>query len=133
MLDSAPRLVSPLQGFDGVCARPGALPRAGMSPHRWCSRHGCVGQCQRGRLAPRPCDRLLWRSGCSKFRVVKAPVKTRKRQKAESELAFDPVLFAASVPSRKPTPKDLRDTAAHENDPIEPREYDDPGEMLDAP
>jgi hypothetical protein len=67
------------------------------------------------------------------FDTVKAPVKTSKRGKAEAEVPFDPVLFAAAVPSRKPTAKDLKDTQAHENDPIEPREYDDPQEMLDAP
>jgi hypothetical protein len=57
-------------------------------------------------------------------------VKDRK-QRAESP--FDPVLFAASVPSRKPTAKDIADTKAHEGDLIEPKEYTDTDEMLDDP
>jgi hypothetical protein len=67
------------------------------------------------------------------FDVVKSQVKASKRGKHPVEVPFDPVLFAATVPSRKPTTKDLEDTKAHENDPIEPREYDDPKEMLEAP
>ncbi len=63
---------------------------------------------------------------------VKTPVKTSKRGKHRVEVPFDAVLFAATVPSRKPTAKDLQDTKDHEKDPIEPKEYDDPEKMLDA-
>ncbi len=64
---------------------------------------------------------------------MKTPVKSNKRGKQQVKVPFDAVLFAATVPSRKPTAKDLQDTKHHENDPIEPREYEDPEEMLDAP
>jgi len=40
-----------------------------------------------------------------------------KKQKAG--VPFDPVLFAATVPSRKPTAKDIQDIAEHENDTVE--------------
>jgi hypothetical protein len=45
----------------------------------------------------------------------------KKKQKAK--VPFDPVLFAASVPSRKPTAKDTKDIAAHKNDSIEPHDW----------
>ncbi|MGA9453160.1 MAG: hypothetical protein WBW41_17655 [Verrucomicrobiia bacterium] len=56
-----------------------------------------------------------------------------KENKAKVEVPFDPVLFAATVPSRKPTAKDIQDTKKHEDDSIEPKEYTDTDEMLDAP
>jgi hypothetical protein len=56
-----------------------------------------------------------------------------KEKKARAEVPFDPVLFAATVPSRKPTAKDLQDIKKHENDPIEPKEYAGIDEMLDDP
>jgi hypothetical protein len=54
-----------------------------------------------------------------------------KEPRVKAEVPFDPVLFAATVPSRKPTPRDLRDIKKHENDPIEPKEYEGMDEMLD--
>ena len=54
-----------------------------------------------------------------------------KGKKTRSEIPFDPVLFAATVPSRKPTPKDLEDIKKHANDLIEPKEYQGMDEMLD--
>jgi len=56
-----------------------------------------------------------------------------KEPKAKTEVPFDPVLFAATVPSRKPTAKDIQDTKEHEDDLIEPKEYTDTDEMLDDP
>ncbi len=56
-----------------------------------------------------------------------------KEPKAKVEVPFDPVLFAATVPSRKPTAKDIQDTKEHEDDLIEPKEYTDTDEMLDNP
>jgi hypothetical protein len=51
---------------------------------------------------------------------MKATAKAKgKRQKAP----FDPIFFAASVPARKPTGKDLKDVKEHENDPIEPKDH----------
>jgi hypothetical protein len=63
---------------------------------------------------------------------MKTRTKDRHGRKA-AEVPFDPVLFAAAVPSRKPTAQDLEDTRGHENDPIEPKEYQDTDEMLDDP
>ena len=42
-----------------------------------------------------------------------------KRQK----VPLDPIFFAATVPARKPTAKDLKDVKEHENDPIEPEDH----------
>ena len=44
--------------------------------------------------------------------------------------AFDPVLFAASVPSRKPTRKDLADANERPDDAIEPKEYEKMEKMV---
>jgi len=51
-------------------------------------------------------------------------------KKSDVEVPFDPVLFAATVPARKPTAKDLADTEEHKNDPIEPEEFDSAEDML---
>jgi len=57
-------------------------------------------------------------------------VKTKEKRR-KTEVPFDPVLFAATVPSRKPTAKDIKDIKLHENDPIEPKEYDGMDEMVE--
>ena len=44
-------------------------------------------------------------------------------KKQKTGVPFDPMLFAATVPSRKPTAKDIRDIAEHENDSVEPRDW----------
>ena len=54
-----------------------------------------------------------------------------KEKKQRTEVPFDPVLFAATVPSRKATAKDIADIKAHENDPIEPKDYDGMDEMVE--
>jgi hypothetical protein len=46
-------------------------------------------------------------------------------RKTKTEAPLDPVLFAATVPSRKPTQKDLKDVKEHEDDPIEPKEHEE--------
>ena len=46
-----------------------------------------------------------------------------KEKKQRNEVPFDPVLFAASVPARKPTAKDIADAKEHKDDLIEPRNY----------
>ena len=46
-----------------------------------------------------------------------------KDKKAKAQVPFDPVLFAATVPGRKPAPKDLADTKEHKDDAIEPQEH----------
>jgi hypothetical protein len=53
-----------------------------------------------------------------------------KVKKSDVEVPFDPVLFAASVPSRKPTAKDLADVEAHKSDPIESEEFDSSEAMI---
>ncbi|MEK7678192.1 MAG: hypothetical protein AAB676_20365 [Verrucomicrobiota bacterium] len=47
-----------------------------------------------------------------------------KEKKAKGEAALDPVLFAATVPSRKPTAKDIRDCKEQADDVIEPKEHE---------
>ena len=52
--------------------------------------------------------------------LMKASTKGKGKTK---EVRFDPIFFAASVPARKPTAKDLKDVKDHENDPIEPTDH----------
>jgi hypothetical protein len=52
---------------------------------------------------------------------MKASTKAKGKSK---EVLFDPIFFAASVPARKPTAKDLKDVKQHENDPIEPKDHE---------
>jgi hypothetical protein len=47
-----------------------------------------------------------------------------KEKKTKAKVPFDPVLFAATVPSRKPTDKDLADAREQTDDAIEPKDYD---------
>jgi hypothetical protein len=58
---------------------------------------------------------------------MKTKVKTRK---TKTQVAFDPVLFAATVPVRKPTPKDIEDCKEREDDAIEPKEYESMEDMV---
>jgi hypothetical protein len=59
---------------------------------------------------------------CSLFSfLMKASTKGKGKTK---EVRFDPIFFAASVPARKPTAKDLKDVEEHENDPVEPKDHD---------
>jgi hypothetical protein len=53
-----------------------------------------------------------------------------KTKKVGPKVPFDPVLFAASVPGRKPTPKDLIDSKEQKDDAIEPQQYDSMEDML---
>jgi len=52
---------------------------------------------------------------------MKAPAKAKGKTK---NVPFDPIFFAATVPARKATGKDLKDVSEHENDPIEPAGHD---------
>jgi hypothetical protein len=54
-----------------------------------------------------------------------------KQKKQKIEFPFDPVLFAASVPSRKPTAKDVADVKEYKDDSIEPRDYESMKDMVD--
>ena len=53
-----------------------------------------------------------------------------KEKKTKAEVPFDPVLFAASVPSRKPTAKDIEDCKEREDDAVEPQEYNSMDDMV---
>ena len=47
-----------------------------------------------------------------------------KTIKVKTKVRFDAMLFAATVPGRKPIPKDLADSKEHKDDAIEPQQYD---------
>jgi hypothetical protein len=75
-------------------------------------------------------DRLNSRClSCHAFRVVKRSVlnyvasNESPREEMKLETPIDPVLFAASVPSHKPTAKDIADAKERPDDAIEPRKY----------
>ena len=53
-----------------------------------------------------------------------------KEKKQRAEAPFDPVLFAATVPSRKPTAKDIADMKEHKDDLIEPKDYESMDDMV---
>jgi hypothetical protein len=61
---------------------------------------------------------------------MKASTKAKGKTKNDP---FDPISFAATVPARKPTVKDLKEVKEHENDPTEPEDHaamDDAAEDL---
>jgi hypothetical protein len=53
-----------------------------------------------------------------------------KVKKNDVEVPFDGVLFAATVPARKPTSKDLTDVEVHKNDAIKPEEFGSAEDMV---
>jgi hypothetical protein len=53
-----------------------------------------------------------------------------KTKKVKTKVRFDPVLFAATVPGRKPTPKDLADSKAHKDDAIKAQQYNSMEDMV---
>ena len=55
----------------------------------------------------------------------------KAKVKSAKGVPLDPVLFAATVPSRKSTAKDIQDIKEHENDPIEPEESEAMSEMVE--
>ena len=50
-------------------------------------------------------------------------MKLKPKTGAKEEVPFDPVLFAATVPSRKASEKDRGDAAERPDDAVEPRSY----------
>jgi hypothetical protein len=54
-----------------------------------------------------------------------------KKVPSNVEVPFDPVLFAATVPSRQPTAKDRADAKERKNDAIEPKEHAAMDKMVD--
>ena len=53
-----------------------------------------------------------------------------KAKKANTQVPLDPVLLAATVPSRKPTPKDLADCKEQPDDAIEPKDHETMVDMV---
>ena len=53
-----------------------------------------------------------------------------KTKKTKAEVPFDPVLLAATVPSRKPAPKDLADCKEQPDDAIEPKDHETMVDMV---
>ena len=53
------------------------------------------------------------------------PATKPAAKKMKGGIPLDPVLFAASVPSRKPTDKDIADAKEHKDDAIEPQDYEE--------
>jgi hypothetical protein len=63
-------------------------------------------------------------SGLSKWpAAAKLPAMKVKEAKTKAAVAIDPVLFVATVPSRKPTPKDIADCKERPDDVIEPKAH----------
>jgi hypothetical protein len=62
-----------------------------------------------------------------------SPVMELKTKEPKTEVPFDPVLFAAVVPSRKPSAKDLEDTNERLDDAIEPKELTRPASKKQIP
>ena len=54
-----------------------------------------------------------------------------QKQQDKNAVPFDPVLFAATVPSRQPTAKDLADAKERKDDAIEPKEHAAMDKMVD--
>ena len=52
-----------------------------------------------------------------------APMKAKEKKQKGTAVPFDPVLFAATVPSRKPTDADIDASRERPNDAIEPKEH----------
>ncbi len=51
-------------------------------------------------------------------------------KKSKSEVPFDAILFAATVPARKPTKKDIADSKEHKDDLIDPRDFESMDDMV---
>lgn len=59
------------------------------------------------------------------IQLFSSPMKASTKAKGKSKAApLDPIFFAATVPARKPTAKDLKDVKEHENDPMEPKDHE---------
>jgi hypothetical protein len=56
---------------------------------------------------------------------VKAPASSKK-----VEVPLDPVLFAATVPSRKPTARDWADAKERPDDAIDPKDFHTMGDAV---
>ena len=59
---------------------------------------------------------------CERINLRQMKVKEKKSPK--EQVPFDPILFAVTVPSRKPTAKDRADAKERPDDAIEPKDHD---------
>lgn len=50
-------------------------------------------------------------------------MKIKEKKTAKEQVPFDPILFAATVPSREPTAQDRADSEERADDAIEPKDY----------
>ena len=57
-------------------------------------------------------------------------MSARREKKAKREGNFDPVLFGATVPSRKPTSKDIAGFKERPDDAVEPKDHETMGDMV---
>lgn len=53
-----------------------------------------------------------------------------KAKKSKNRVHLDPVLFAATVPSREPDAKDIADSKERADDAIEPKEHETMDDMV---
>ena len=51
-------------------------------------------------------------------------MKAKEKKQSLDSIPFDPVLFAATVPSRKPTAADVEASRERPDDAIEPKSHD---------
>jgi len=51
-------------------------------------------------------------------------MKAKEKKSAKGAVPFDPILFAATVPSRQPTAKDRADAKERADDAVEPKDHD---------
>ncbi len=60
-------------------------------------------------------------------------MKVKEKKSNKGQVPFDPILFAVTVPSRKPTPKDRADAKERADDAIEPEDHKTMDDMVKGP
>jgi hypothetical protein len=50
-------------------------------------------------------------------------VKVKEKKSGKKQVPFDPILFAVTVPSRKPTGEDIKDAKERIDDAVEPDDH----------
>ena len=50
-------------------------------------------------------------------------MKVKEKKSAKEQVPFDPILFAVSVPSRRPTEQDRADAKERADDAVEPKDH----------
>jgi hypothetical protein len=59
-------------------------------------------------------------------------MKLKEKKGSKGKVEFDPVLFAATVPSRKASAKDRADAAERPEDAVEPKNYQTMDGMIEG-